>query len=107
MKRTDIKPIGQVIREHLQRLDESGKLSETIALTAVDDVLGKEFASLIKDRRIENGVLLLKTDSTDAEAQREDRQEHNKRRAHKLSADPRHNKSGTKEKLRCPACFFT
>ena len=62
MKRTDIKPIGQVIREHLQRLDESGKLSETIALTAVDDVLGKEFASLIKDRRIENGVLLLKTD---------------------------------------------
>lgn len=63
MKRTDIKPIGQVIREHLQRLDESGKLSETIALTAVDDVLGKEFASLIKDRRIENGVLLLKTDS--------------------------------------------
>lgn len=63
MKRTDIKPIGQVIREHLQRLDESGKLSETIALTAVDDVLGKEFASLIKDRRIENGVLFLKTDS--------------------------------------------
>ena len=63
MKRPDIKPIGQVIREHLQRLDESGKLSETIALTAVDDVLGKEFASLIKDRRIENGVLLLKTDS--------------------------------------------
>ncbi len=63
MKRTDIKPIGQVIREHLQRLDESGKLSETIALTAVDDVLEKEFASLIKDRRIENGVLLLKTDS--------------------------------------------
>ena len=63
MKRTDIKPIGQVIREHLQRLNESGKLSETIALTAVDDVLGKEFASLIKDRRIENGVLLLKTDS--------------------------------------------
>ena len=63
MKRTDIKPIGQVIREHLQRLDESGKLSETIALTAVDDVLGKELASLIKDRRIENGVLLLKTDS--------------------------------------------
>lgn len=63
MKRTDIKPIGQVIREHLQRLDESGKLSETIALTAVDNVLGKEFASLIKDRRIENGVLLLKTDS--------------------------------------------
>ena len=63
MKRTDIKPIGQVIREHLQRLDESGKLSETIALTAVDDVLGKESASLIKDRRIENGVLLLKTDS--------------------------------------------
>lgn len=63
MKRTDIKPIGQVIREHLQRLDESGKLSETITLTAVDDVLGKEFASLIKDRRIENGVLLLKTDS--------------------------------------------
>ena len=63
MKRTDIKPIGQVIREHLQRLDESGKLSETIALTAMDDVLGKEFASLIKDRRIENGVLLLKTDS--------------------------------------------
>ncbi len=63
MKRTDIKPIGQVIREHLQRLDESGKQSETIALTAVDDVLGKEFASLIKDRRIENGVLLLKTDS--------------------------------------------
>ena len=63
MKRTDIKPIGQVIREHLQRLDESGKLSETIALTAVDDVLGREFASLIKDRRIENGVLLLKTDS--------------------------------------------
>ena len=63
MKRTDIKPIGQVIREHLQRLDESGKLSKTIALTAVDDVLGKEFASLIKDRRIENGVLLLKTDS--------------------------------------------
>ena len=59
MKRTDIKPIGQVIREHLQRLDESGKLSETIALTAVDDVLGKEFASLIKDRRIENGVLFL------------------------------------------------
>jgi len=63
MKRTDIKPIGQVIREHLQRLDESGKLSETIALTAVDDVLGKEFASLIKDRRIENGVLFLKTDA--------------------------------------------
>ena len=63
MKRTDIKPIGQVIREHLQRLDESGKLSETIALTAVDDVLGKEFARLIKDRRIENGVLFLKTDS--------------------------------------------
>lgn len=63
MKRTDIKPIGQVIREHLQRLDESGKLSETIALTAVDDVLEKEFASLIKDRRIENGVLFLKTDS--------------------------------------------
>ena len=63
MKRTDIKPIGQVIREHLQRLDESGKLSETIALTAVDDVLGKKFASLIKDRRIENGVLFLKTDS--------------------------------------------
>ncbi|MBR6803471.1 MAG: DUF721 domain-containing protein [Paludibacteraceae bacterium] len=63
MKRTDIKPIGQVIREHLQRLDESGKLSETIALTAVDDVLGKEFASLIKNRRIENGVLFLKTDS--------------------------------------------
>ena len=63
MKRTDIKPIGQVIREHLQRLDESGKLSETIALTAVDDVLGKEFASLIKDRRIENGVLFLKTAS--------------------------------------------
>ena len=63
MKRTDIKPIGQVIREHLQRLDESGKLSETIALTAVADVLGKELASLIKDRRIENGVLLLKTDS--------------------------------------------
>ncbi|MBR2624010.1 MAG: DUF721 domain-containing protein [Paludibacteraceae bacterium] len=63
MKRTDIKPIGQVIREHLQRLDESGKLSETIALTAVDDVLGKEFASLIKDRRIENGMLFLKTDS--------------------------------------------
>ncbi len=63
MKRTDIKPIGQVIREHLQRLDESGKLSETIALTAVDDVLGKEFASLIKDRHIENGVLFLKTDS--------------------------------------------
>lgn len=63
MKRTDIKPIGQVIREHLQRLDESGKLSETIALTAVDDVLGKELASLIKDRRIENGVLFLKTDS--------------------------------------------
>ena len=63
MKRTDIKPIGQVIREHLQRLDESGKLSETIALTAVDDVLGKEFACLIKDRRIENGVLFLKTDS--------------------------------------------
>ena len=63
MKRTDIKPIGQVIREHLQRLNESGKLSETIALTAVDDVLGKEFASLIKDRRIENGVLFLKTDS--------------------------------------------
>ena len=63
MKRTDIKPIGQVIREHLQQLDESGKLSETIALTAVDDVLGKEFASLIKDRRIENGVLFLKTDS--------------------------------------------
>ena len=29
----------------------------------MDDVLGKEFASLIKDRRIENGVLLLKTDS--------------------------------------------
>ena len=63
MKRTDIKPIGQVIREHLQRLDKSGKLSETIALTTVDDVLGKEFASLIKDRRIENGVLFLKTDS--------------------------------------------
>ena len=63
MKRTDIKPIGQVIREHMQRLDESGKLSETIALTAVDDVLGKEFASRIKDRRIENGVLFLKTDS--------------------------------------------
>ena len=63
MKRTDIKPIGQVIREHLQRLDESRKLSETIALTAVDDVLGKKFASLIKDRRIENGVLFLKTDS--------------------------------------------
>ena len=63
MKRTDIKPIGQVIREHLQRLDETGKLSETIAIAAVDDVLGKEFASLIKDRRIENGVLFLKTDS--------------------------------------------
>ena len=70
MKRTDIKPIGQVIREHLQRLDESGKLSETIALTAVDDVLGKEFASLIKDRRIENGVLLLKTDSAALRSER-------------------------------------
>ena len=63
MKRTDIKSIGQVIKEHLKQLDESGKLSETIALTAVDEVLGKEIAAFIKDKRIENGVLFLKTDS--------------------------------------------
>ncbi|MBP5137022.1 MAG: DUF721 domain-containing protein [Paludibacteraceae bacterium] len=63
MKRTEIKPIGQVIKEHLQRLDETGKLSETIAIAAVDDIIGAELAGFITEKRIENGVLFLKTNS--------------------------------------------
>ena len=64
MKRTDIKLISDVIREHLSELDRSGKLSETRALVALDEVMGNGLAQYIDDKYIKEGILYLKTKSS-------------------------------------------
>ncbi len=64
MRRSNTRPIGEVLSEYIDAFRLKGKLAEVALLHSWEEVVGGNIASRTKDLKISNQVLYVKIESS-------------------------------------------